>query len=104
MLRYKRVDITVPANGEATVTAISIPDGQTYTISMIALDGQNNDQVNIIINGTIVAELLNATTFGNETVIPIGWMIKGPETIELNIKNTDGTGTTQEHIIGYEEK
>lgn len=104
MLRYKLIKVTPPTDGETTVSALNVPEGQTYALKMIILDGGTTDLVTIVINETDIVQVMDNTTIGYGGGIPLDMTIKGAEEINIRVADKTGSGTAVNLIIAYEIK
>jgi len=103
MIRYKIVAATPPANGETTVTALTVPAGAKYNLKSLITDGSNADMISLIVNDTTFAEIQNNNALAKNQGLPLNTEMAGPT--ELNIKVQDVTGGNNAiyATIAYEE-
>ena len=104
MIKYKLTTITPPTNGEIIETALSVPEGKTYSLKAMGMLGQTSDNVDIVINSTNIVEVLNNISFGWGYTIPLDTDIKGPQNVDIRITDKTGTGDTVPIVLAYEEK
>lgn len=104
MLKYKITKVSVPAGGEVSATAFSIPDGKKYTLRAIILTGATTDSINLFVNDTKIAELRDDTDIGYGTSIPLNIELKNQEDVIINGVD-NGYGAADLYIIiAYEEE
>lgn len=103
MIRYKTVAATVPANGETTVTALTVPAGAKYNLKLLSTDGSNADMVSLIVNDTTFAEIQNSNTLADTYGLPLDTELDGPTELDIKVKDVTGSSNTVYATIAYKE-
>jgi len=103
MIRYKTVAITPPANGEITVTALTVPAGAKYNLKLLATNGQTSNMVSLMINDTTFVEVIDNSYISSANGVPLNTEMDGPTELDIKIKDVTGSNNTIYATIAYEE-
>jgi len=101
--KYKRIDVTIPANGEAVDVILSVPTGATYKVSAVGRFSASNKTMIVRVNDVTIVEIPHDFDMGWGEFIPLNLELKGPATLRIGAIDHTGGETTQPYAVAYED-
>jgi len=102
-IRVKTVSVTIPANGQAYETVLTIPPGATRRVLGVAREYSADYMLVLSRNGEHDIELPGNYSAGMGSYIPYNQEIEGPATIQVGGVDLAGSAQTRYFSLFWEE-
>jgi len=102
-IRVKTVSVTIPANGQAFETILSVPSGSTYRVLGLAREYSADYMLVLSRDGTHDIELPGNYSAGMGSYIPYNQEVEGPATLQVGGVDLAGSSQTRYFSIFWEE-
>jgi len=102
-IKYKTIQVDIPADGEAVDVILSVPTGSTYRISALGRDSVADFTFIASVGDARFLELPHDLDIGWGAFIPINLELAGPATLRVGATDQSGAGGTRTYSVAYEE-
>lgn len=103
MLRYKTIKVTIPANGEAEGTILTVPNQEKVTLKGLGNDQNVTSVIFMEIEGNKFIQAYYDIDAGYGKFIPLNQEVSGPQDIKVGATDLSGSGGDIYFTLMYEE-
>lgn len=103
MIRYKSIQVTVPANSEKTEVILNTTETKKVNLKAFGRNEVSKMNSLLYIDGDLIIDLPSELKMTNSNFIPVNASLKGNHEVKVGGKNKEDWAQTIDLCIAYEE-